>query len=196
MNNPRHSANSTIWGTPPYIIEPARLVLGSIDLDPASSARSNKIIKARDYFTKKQNGLTQRWQAYDLTRPTSIWLNPPGGWHNGEVGNSEVKQWWRKTLIERRQPYFGHMLFLAFSMEALQVTQVMCEYSLCDFPTVIFNKRIGFIDPATGKGVAGNTHASSITYIPGRVRKTRLFFETFSALGAPMGPINWRNIPK
>lgn len=202
--NNRHSSKSAIWTTPPYIIEPARVVLGSIDLDPSSSAWSNKIVQAHTFFTKRQNGLRLPWShvyGRSLRRylhkqrvPTSIWLNPPGGWHNGRVGDSEVKHWWLKTLSEWREPYFGHMLFLAFSIEALQTTQVDCEYSLCDFPTVIFNRRVSYIDPSTGKTVQGNTHASSITYIPGRLKRTRLFFETFHKLGKPMGPINWKGM--
>lgn len=191
LNN-RHSSKSNTWTTPPYIIEPARVVLGNIDLDPASSAWSNKIVKATHFFTKKVDGLKHRWiHPYRKFNPCSIWLNPPGGWHNGRVGDSEVKHWWLKTLSEWREPYFGHMLFLAFSIEALQTTQVDCEYSLCDFPTVIFNRRVSYIDPSTGKTCQGNTHASSITYIPGRFNRTRLFFETFSKIGKPMGPIDF-----
>lgn len=197
--NHRHSSKSNAWTTPPYIIEPARVVLGNIDLDPASSAWSNRIVKADFYYTRRDDGLKKPWrvaQRYKGGRraPTSIWLNPPGGWHNGRVGDSEVKHWWLKTLSEWREPYFGHMLFLAFSIEALQTTQVDCEYSLCDFPTVIFDRRVSYVDPSTGKTWQGNTHASSITYIPGRLKRTRLFFETFSRLGKPMGPINWKGM--
>lgn len=192
----RHSSKSVIWTTPPKILAPARIVLGNIDLDPASSAWSNKYVRASYFFTKRDDGLQQKWQAFRnyRIRPTAIWLNPPGGWHNGRVGDSEVKHWWLKTLQERREPYFGHMLFLAFSIEALQTTQVDCPYSLAHFPTVIFNRRVPYIDPSTGKPVSGNTHASSVTYIPGRVNKTRLFFETFSQLGIGVGPIAWEQL--
>jgi ParB family chromosome partitioning protein len=58
------------WFTPPEYIEAARLVMGSIDLDPASSALAQGTIRARKYFTEKQDGLKQKWNG-------RVWLNPP-----------------------------------------------------------------------------------------------------------------------
>lgn len=56
--------------TPPYIIEPVRQVLGSIDLDPASSVEANRTIKATEIFTAEDNGLDQEWRG-------NVWLNWP-----------------------------------------------------------------------------------------------------------------------
>jgi len=58
------------WYTPPKFIESARLVMGRIDLDPASSDRANKIVKAENYYTIETNGLEQKWYG-------NVWLNPP-----------------------------------------------------------------------------------------------------------------------
>jgi phage N-6-adenine-methyltransferase len=58
------------WYTPDKYIELARSVLGEIELDPASSERSQERIKARAYYTKEDNGLTKPWFG-------SVWLNPP-----------------------------------------------------------------------------------------------------------------------
>lgn len=58
------------WYTPSYLIEAATNVMGTIDLDPASSAIANKSILAGKYFTKKDDGLNQEWFG-------NIWLNPP-----------------------------------------------------------------------------------------------------------------------
>lgn len=41
-----HSMNSNAWFTPAPIVEAARVVLGQIDLDPASCAQSNQVIRA------------------------------------------------------------------------------------------------------------------------------------------------------
>lgn len=49
------------WYTMPRYIEAARTVLGHIDLDPASTERANRIIKATHYYTKQDDGLTQHW---------------------------------------------------------------------------------------------------------------------------------------
>ena len=58
------------WYTPPEFIESARLVMGSIDLDPASNEHANKTVKAAHIFTEEDNGLEQEWFG-------NVWLNPP-----------------------------------------------------------------------------------------------------------------------
>jgi len=58
------------WYTPQQYIESARLVLKGIDLDPATSDFAQEIVKASDYFTAADNGLTKDWAG-------SVWLNPP-----------------------------------------------------------------------------------------------------------------------
>ena len=65
-----HNSGNTEWYTPPPIIEAARNVMGSIDLDPASCYEANKIVKATEYYDSEDNGLTLRWEG-------NIWLNPP-----------------------------------------------------------------------------------------------------------------------
>lgn len=58
------------WYTPSEFIESARLVMGSIDLDPASSEIANRRVKATSFFTKEDDGLKQDWSE-------NIWMNPP-----------------------------------------------------------------------------------------------------------------------
>ena len=72
IKRPHVSNNSgeNEWYTPFNIIESARVVMGSIDLDPASSESANNIVKATKYYTKEDNGLEQSWFG-------NIWLNPP-----------------------------------------------------------------------------------------------------------------------
>lgn len=68
-----HVANNSHddeWYTPPEFIESARLVMGSIDLDPASNEHANKTVKATHIFTEEDNGLEQEWFG-------NVWLNPP-----------------------------------------------------------------------------------------------------------------------
>lgn len=190
--NPRHSSAKENWGTPSWIAEASRTVLGGIDLDPASSAEANKIICARRYFTKGDNGLARIWRLSDDPIPLGngpklgVFLNPPGG--KTDDGKSKVKLWWRKMLSQIDGPYFGHGLFLSFSIEACQVTQIGCERSLLNFPTCFFMRRVDYIDPSTGKPVKGNTHSSCITYLPGWKNETALFCEVFSDHGIVVQP--------
>lgn len=58
------------WHTPPEYLEAAREVLGEIDLDPASSDIAQRDVKAKQFFTTQENGLTQEWKG-------RVWLNPP-----------------------------------------------------------------------------------------------------------------------
>ena len=58
------------WHTPERYVELARKVLGAFDLDPASSKKAQKVIKAEKFFTKKDNGLEHDWYG-------RVWLNPP-----------------------------------------------------------------------------------------------------------------------
>ena len=63
--------NGTVeWYTPAEYIEAARQVLGTIDLDPASSIVANETVKAENFFTANDNGLAKEWSG-------RVWLNPP-----------------------------------------------------------------------------------------------------------------------
>jgi len=78
-------APSIDWWTPEDFIEPAREVLGSIDLDPASCAAANEVVKATDFFDISKDGLLQPWHG-------GVWMNPP---YCGKA-----KRWVTKLLDE------------------------------------------------------------------------------------------------
>lgn len=58
------------WYTPAMYIKAAKDVLGTIDLDPASSLAAQETIQAKRFFTAEDDGLIREW-------PGHIWLNPP-----------------------------------------------------------------------------------------------------------------------
>lgn len=72
IKKPHISYNSgeNEWYTPKEYIEAAREVMGSIDLDPASSDIANKTVRAAAYYDIQTDGLMQRWYG-------NVWLNPP-----------------------------------------------------------------------------------------------------------------------
>jgi len=73
IKKPHVSNNSgeNEWYTPIAIIESAKKVMGSIDLDPASSEYANKyIVEAKEFYDIESDGLNQKWFG-------NVWLNPP-----------------------------------------------------------------------------------------------------------------------
>jgi phage N-6-adenine-methyltransferase len=59
------------WHTPPEILNLVRAVLGGgIDLDPASNADAQKVVRAKRFFAKADSGLDHPWAG-------RVFLNPP-----------------------------------------------------------------------------------------------------------------------
>lgn len=58
------------WYTPKKIIRLVKRLMKEIDVDPASSKTANRIIGAKKYYTKEEDGLKQEWKG-------RVWMNPP-----------------------------------------------------------------------------------------------------------------------
>lgn len=126
------------WYTQPKYIEAARHVMGSIELDPASCAAANLIVKAERYFTKEQNGLSQPWVA------RSLWLNPP-------YGRTAKMEAHRKSTIglfveKLLQEYQCGNVEQAIVLATTEVN-ARWFYPLWQFPICIPDHRVHFIVP-------------------------------------------------
>ena len=71
LNHRAQGTGQNEWYTPAEYIQAVRDVLGTIDLDPASSDVANKVVGATQFFTAEDDGLTKDWTA------KTLWMNPP-----------------------------------------------------------------------------------------------------------------------
>jgi hypothetical protein len=202
--NDRHSNATPSWGTPQDIIEAARHVLnGVIDLDPASSEFFNSRVQARKFYDLEDDGLRKSWCRFfsflnedqdhceDVGR-FSIFLNPPSGRYTGTKfthgnlslirGNWINKLFWQKLLDEIQLGHVSHAIYVAYSLEQVQTTQVDCTNSLLEYPICFPKTRLDYADEE-GKEWTQGTHASAIVYVPGLINNSELFKSEFTQFG-------------
>jgi len=72
MPIPQHTSKSFEHYSPPHIFPSIRRVMGDIDLDPASCAEANQVVRSRQIYTIEHDGLSLPWKG-------RIFLNPPYG---------------------------------------------------------------------------------------------------------------------
>lgn len=127
------SAKNNDWYTPEKYIEASRLVMGSIDIDPATSELAQQTVKATTYYTQETNGLDKSWSG-------NVWMNPPYSMPEiqqfiDKLTNEDVDQWVVLTNNSSDTGWFHKLL------------------SECDI--VCFTKgRINFVDQTGTQGMA------------------------------------------
>ena len=143
--------------TPKIYIEAARKVLGVINLDPASCAEANRIVKAKTYY--KADGLEQQWSGH-------VWLNPPYGNMAGafiEKLTSEIK---------------SGSVTSAIVLVNAHCTDTAWFQPLWGGVLCFTNHRINFYGDDTR---SGSTHGSVFVYFG---KKKKSFADTFRKFGA------------
>lgn len=193
MPNAQHSSVRSDHMTPREIVEATRLLLGGIDMDPASSAIANKTIGATRFYSTEDNGFDRSWGGRVL-------LNPPGGLcddHGREVlrangdrracgvtgacglpqGHehrgirSSAAAWWWRLAEQYRRGNVMSAVFVGFSVEILRSTQVDPPPDLplpLDFPLCFPARRLQFIVEQHGELLPGTqpTHSSVLVFLP------------------------------
>jgi len=156
------------WYTPPDIIEAARACMGGIDLDPASCDAAQKIVRAKNYYTIADDGLTQEWRG-------RVWLNPP---YDRVNLPKFIKKLHREFLAGRTT----EALVLVNNITETAVGQSLILHS----PHMCFFKgRIAFIGP-DGKPVRNNPRGQILFYYhhnPRRIEYPVNFYHAFNAFG-------------
>lgn len=181
MKNSHHSSETDNWGTPPYIIKLMHEVMGTPDLDPASSFEHNKHIGAARIITKEEGGIATPWTTG--SKSISIFCNPPGG----KIGSTSIsKMFWQKLMEVREADLLIEAIFVCFSIEALQTTQLSCVHAVTDFTMCIPRRRIHFVGENGARSQP--THANAIVYVPGELDNSQVFVDAFSTIGNCMEP--------
>jgi ParB family chromosome partitioning protein len=161
------SDDSYEWYTPSEYLEAAREVMGSFDLDPASCAEANEIVKARCFYALGENGLNQEWGG-------NIWLNPP---YNMPL----VAQFTAKAIADFESGKIQQAIILVNN-----ATDTEWFHNLLSAGIVCFTRgRIRFW--TTGGSVGLSTRQGQAFFYLGKKSSGReKFVSTFSEFGAVM----------
>ena len=153
-----NNSGENSWYTPSKIINSAIKVMGEIDLDPASSELANKTIKAKKYYTKKDNGLIKEWYG-------KVWLNPP-------YSQPDIDDF-SNAVLEKD---YEEIMILVNNATETKWFQRLARKSDC---ICFINRRLKFIDKeglSTGSPLQGQV----VIYIG---KNLNMFIEEFSNHG-------------
>lgn len=148
------------WYTPATIIDPARLVLGEINLDPASCAVAQVVVQAQKYYTKDDNGLALPWH-------NNVFLNPP-------YSMPLIVDFIDKLLVEYTAGNITAAIVLTNNATDTAWAQKLLAYPVC-----FLRGRVRFWQPGKS-GNSGARQGQIVTYLG---QQNDLFREAFSTLG-------------
>ena len=156
--NPHGDSDSPVeWYTPPEFIEMARMVLGEIDLDPASNALAQTWIKAGRHFTVEDDGLAQAWEG-------KVWCNPPYG--------RQVNKWLEKAIASYESGDVEAAILLLNRTGAAWYRQLKKKVNaVCEVDT-----RIAFLD-ANGHKQSSPRYYNNFLYLGKDVERFKQVFQ-------------------
>lgn len=149
------------WFTPEKYIRAVHQVLGQVDVDPASNPIANKIVKAKIFYTKDDNGLKYDW-------PGKVFLNPPYGGLTKKFASQLVRQFQNNITTEA-------ILLVNANSTDTNWFAPMFDYIIC-----FTNHRIDFISSESKAG--GSTHGSAFVYFGNNIEKFINHFKKFGPI--------------
>ena len=154
------------WYTPVEFTDSAKIVMGCIDLDPASSEIANKSVKAGKYFTKDEDGLLKKWSG-------NVWMNPPYSQPEISLFSSKLVANYRAGDIKQAIVLVNNATETAWFHTMLEVSSAVC----------FVKSRIRFVSPDGESGAP--LQGQAILYLGDNGEK---FFDEFSQYGVVL----WR----
>lgn len=157
-----NNSGNNEWYTPPEYLEAAHAVMGGIDTDPASCDLANKHVKAAEYFSVDDDGLSQEWTG-------RAWMNPPySGDLIGRFIDRMVDQYRRGNVTEA-------IVLVNNATETAWFQTLAAQADAICFP----KGRIKYLD-STGKPANTPLQGQAFIYL-GPQKKA--FHRVFSAFG-------------
>jgi hypothetical protein len=144
----------------------ARLVLGKIDLDPASNDVAQAWIKAGTYYTAELDGMIRPWFG-------RVWCNPPYG--KTQPKGRQAKDWLDLAINRYQAGDVDAAILLLNRTGATWYRNLRKQVTaFCEV-----HERIAFLD-ATGKSQRSPRYHNDFLYLG---QKADLFKEIFSEIG-------------
>jgi DNA N-6-adenine-methyltransferase (Dam) len=151
--------------TPSFIIEAARSVMGSIDLDPASCAKANETVNAARFFTKEDDGLSREWTG-------NVWMNHP-------FSRSGNMDWISMFVLSYTLGSMKQGCCITYASTSETWFRPLMQYPQC-----YLRPRTNYVSP-DGKIKRGVSKGSAVTYLGPNSDK---FFREFRELGSVVMP--------
>lgn len=152
--------------TPPEFIANVRLVMGDIDLDPASDDVAQQWIQATNYYTSSEDGLDHPWFG-------RVFLHPPA---HGKTG-----KWMNKILAEYESGQVSEAVLLVTPSAGSKWFQKLTRL----FPVCFPEERISFLDDQ-GRPQSRPKHGYVIFYLGQNIQQFKQVFGTIGSISSPV----------
>jgi len=148
------------WYTTAEYVEAARAVMGEIDLDPASCAAAQEVVRAVLYYDKQDDGLhlQSEWSG-------RVWLNPP--YSNPSPFTDRAIEMYQAGKIDQC------IILVNNATETRWFQRLLASYPAC-----FLDRRISFWHP--GRSADGPRQAQVVFYLG---QEWDRFVERFHSLG-------------
>lgn len=188
-NHKRHNPFQLI--STPDLVSRAHILMGSIDLDPASSAEANKTVQAKHFFTAKDDPINEaKWFGNVYLFPptnTYFWHQKTARWKLTRGLSTTLVSggalWWRTLKKKWINREVQQAVFFSNQFDMFMYCQDLFDHPLCIFdrrPRLprLYDDGAVITDISTGSSFVAFLHP-----LDDVTEKTELFIETYKDKG-------------